>query len=69
MTIELTNRTDYADIYTIYTKDGKPIGTVEQRLAGRDVGTYFYPLTYKYGKRELRKIWGGFVRARYGYSD
>lgn len=56
MTVELINRTDYANIYGVYNGDGKPIGTVEQRLAGRDVGTYFYSLSGKYTKRDIRKF-------------
>lgn len=55
MKVERINMTDYANIYGVYDNDGKPIGTVEQRLAGRDVGTYCYSLTGKYTKRDIRK--------------
>lgn len=51
MTIELINQTDYANIYGLYTDAGKPIGTKEVRLAGRDCGTYYYS-------------WGTFSRAQ-----
>lgn len=55
MKVERINMTDYANIYGVYDNDGKPIGTVEQRLAGRDVGTYCYSLAGKYIKRDIRK--------------
>ena len=63
MKTELINTTDYANIYGIYNEDGKPIGTVEQRLAGRDVGTYFYSLSGRYTKRDIRRF---FKEAREG---
>ena len=53
---ELINATDYANIYGLYDDDGKPIGTMEVRLAGRDVGTYCYSLTGKYNKRDIRRL-------------
>lgn len=56
MTKELINQTDYANIYGIYDETGKAIGTVEVRLAGRDVGTYCYSLTGKYNKRDIRRF-------------
>ena len=55
MTVERINMTDYANIYGVYDSTGKPIGTVEERLAGRDVGTYCYSLSAKYTKRDIRK--------------
>jgi len=57
MKIELINQTNYANIYGVYEKSGKPIGTVEVRLAGRDVGTYCYSLSGKYTKRDIRKFY------------
>ena len=56
MTKELINRTDYANIYGLYDESGKPIGTMEQRLAGRDVGTHYYSLSRKYNKRDIRRL-------------
>jgi len=56
MTVELINMTDYANIYGVYENSGKPIGTVEVRLAGHDVGTYCYSLSGKYNKRDIRKF-------------
>ena len=45
MTIELINQTNYANIYCLYSDNGKPLGTKEVRLAGVDVGTYYYSLS------------------------
>ena len=56
MTVEMINMTDYANIYGIYDDSGKPVGTVEQRLAGRDVGTYAYTLSAKYTRRDIKRI-------------
>ena len=53
---ELINATDYANIWGLYDNDGKPIGTMEIRLAGRDVGTYCYSLVGKYNKRQIRQF-------------
>jgi len=49
--------TEYANIYGVYESSGKPVGTVEVRLAGRDVGTYFYSLSGKYTRRDIRKFY------------
>ena len=57
MKVELINQTNYANIYGIYETSGKPIGTVEVRLAGRDVGTYCYSLCGKYNKRDIRRFY------------
>lgn len=57
MKVELINQTNYANIYGIYEKSGKPIGTVEVRLAGRDVGTYCYSLVSKYNKSDIRRFY------------
>lgn len=53
---ELINQTHYANIFGLYDENGKPIGTMEVRLAGRDVGSYCYSLTGKYNKRDIRKM-------------
>ena len=50
------NETQYANIYGLYDDDGKLIGTMEVRLAGRDVGTYCYSNTGKYNKRDIRRL-------------
>lgn len=55
MKIEHINSTDYANIYCLYDNDGKPIGTKEVRLAGRDVGTYYYSLTSK-TRKQIRQL-------------
>ena len=57
MIVEKINETNYANIYGVYDETGKAIGTVEVRLAGRDCGTYCYSLSYKYSKRDIRKIY------------
>lgn len=57
MTKEIINQTNYADIYGIYEDSGKAIGTVEVRLAGRDVGTHCYSLSGKYSKRDIRRFY------------
>lgn len=57
MNVELINRTHYANIYGIYDADGKPVGTVEVRLAGRDVDTYCYSLCGKYTKKDIRRFY------------
>jgi hypothetical protein len=60
MKVELINQTNYANIYGIYEKNGKLIGTVEVRLAGRDVGTYCYSLCGKYNKRDIRRFYNAY---------
>lgn len=57
MTVERINMTDYANIYGVYDESGKPIGTVEVVLAGRNVGTFCYSLCGKYSKRDIRKFY------------
>ena len=56
MVKELINQTNYADIWGLYDESGKPIGTMEVRLAGRDWGTYCYSLVGKYNKRDIRRM-------------
>ena len=56
MTVERINMTDYANIYGIYDENGRPIGTIEERLAGRDVGTYAYTMSGKYTRRDIRRF-------------
>lgn len=60
MKVELINQTNYANIYGIYETSGKPIGTVEVRLAGRDVGTHCYSLVGKYNKRDIRRFYNAY---------
>ena len=57
MTVERINMTDYANIYGVYEDSGQPVGTVEVRLAGRDVGTYCYSLVGRYNKRDIRRFY------------
>lgn len=54
--VELINQTDYANIYGVYDEFGKAIGTVEERLAGIDVGTHCYSLKRRYTKNDIRKF-------------
>ena len=55
MEIKLLNQTDYANIYGI--GDGeKCIGTAEVRLAGRDVGIYFYTWDGRYTRKDIERI-------------
>lgn len=55
MTIEQINQTDYANIYCLYDRNGKPMGTKEVRLAGRNVETHFYSLTSK-TRKEVKRL-------------
>ena len=58
MTVERINCTDYANIYGVYDNTGKPIGTVEVKIAGWEAGKVFcYSLTGKYSKRDIRKFY------------
>ena len=52
----LINQTDYANIYGVYEDNGTPIGEVEERLAGRDVGTHYYSLTSRYKRSDIKRI-------------
>lgn len=56
MTIEKINATNYANIYGIYDKTGKAIGTVEVKLSGRDAGSYAYSLSGKYTRRDIMRM-------------
>lgn len=47
MKIEHINGTNNANIYCLYDNTGKPIGTKEVTLSGRDAGTHYYSLTSK----------------------
>ena len=53
---ELINQTHYADIYGLYTPAGAPIGTMEVVLAGRNTGTYYYTLSGKYTRSQIKKL-------------
>ena len=58
MTVEYLNGTDYARIYGVYDETGKPIGTVEHKIAGREAGkVYCYSLTGKYNKRDIKRFY------------
>lgn len=57
MTVELINQTTWANIYGIYDTAGRPIGTVEITLAGRNAGTYAYSLCGKYNKRDIMRFY------------
>ena len=53
---ELINQTNYANIYGLYTPAGDPIGTMEVVIAGRNVGTYYYSLSGKYTRAQIKKL-------------
>lgn len=53
---ELLNATDYANIYGLYDEGGAPIGEIEQILAGRYCGTYYYSLTSRYSRRDIKRL-------------
>ena len=55
MKIEKINSTNNANIYCLYDETGKPIGTKEVILSGRDAGTHFYSLTSK-TRAEVKKL-------------
>jgi tRNA A37 methylthiotransferase MiaB len=55
MKTELINQTNYANIYCLYSDQGKPIGTKEVVIAGRNVGAYYYSLTSK-TRAEVKKL-------------
>lgn len=58
MKVERINCTDYANIYGVYDSTGKPIGTVEVKIAGWEAGKVFcYSLTGKYNKRDIRRFY------------
>lgn len=56
MRVKQINATQYANIYGLYDEE-KIIGTVEIKIAGREAGkTFFYSLTGKYNKRDIRRF-------------
>lgn len=57
MEVKLVNQTNYANIYWVFDETGKVVGTVEQRLAGRDCRTYCKTWSGKYTSIDIRKIW------------
>jgi len=56
MTVEKIGATNYANIYGIYDSTGKVIGTAEIVLAGRYTGHYFYTLSGKHTRAQIKKI-------------
>ena len=56
MTVEQIGRTNYANIYGIYSPAGEVVGTAEIVLAGRYAGKYFYTLSGKYTRKQIEKI-------------
>lgn len=53
---ELVNATDYANLYGLYDASGAPVGMMEKRLGGCDMGTYYYSLTAKYSRSDIRRL-------------
>lgn len=57
MVTKLVNQTNYANIYHVCEDDGKVVGTVEQRLAGRDCGIHCRTWSGKYTNKDIRRYW------------
>ena len=64
MTVERINATNYANIYGVKDDTGRIVGTIEERLAGRDCGTYATVWAVGYTKRDIRKAFREY-RAQY----
>ena len=62
-TVARINETNYANIYGVKDSTGRIVGTVEDRLAGRDVGTYFTAWAAGYGKRDIRKAFTAYRKS------
>lgn len=62
MTVRLIKHTHIGSIYCIYDPAGRPIGQVEWKMAGPDVGQYFYSFDPKYKPARLRKIYRAAIR-------
>ena len=57
MQIKLLNCTNYANIYGVI-ENGKTVGTIELKLAGREAGKVFAETwSSKYTRRDIRKAW------------
>ena len=56
MLVERINETDFANIYGVYDNSGKVIGQIEEVLAGRYTGTYFYTLSGKYTRNDIKRF-------------
>ena len=53
---ELINQTHTANIYGLYNPAGAPIGTMEVILCGPHAGSYYYSLSGKYTKAQIKKL-------------
>lgn len=62
-TVARINETNYANMYGVKDSTGRIIGTIEERLAGRDVGTYFTAWAAGYGKRDIRKAFTAYRKS------
>lgn len=62
MVVRLLNQTNYADIYCIIDDAEKVVGTIENRLAGRDCGTYAATGSGRYNKRDIRRFYNQAVK-------
>ena len=55
--LTLGGASDYANIYKI-TQDGRTVGTIEIKLAGREAGKKFFnSWDGKHTKRDIRRIY------------
>ena len=55
-------RTDTAVLYVIQDQAGRPVGQVEWKMTGPDVGQHFYSLASGYRPAQLRKIFRSAVQ-------
>lgn len=58
----LVKRTGSAIIYVISDQTGRPVGQVEWKMTGPDVGQHFYSLASGYRPAQLRKIFRSAVQ-------
>lgn len=55
--VELINQTHTANIYGVYDKAGRPIGTIEIKLTGLDAGMHVYTLSGKHTRNDIKRIY------------
>lgn len=55
MSIEFITRADNTDVYAVYSRDGSPVGTVEEVLTGPNRGCYAYSLLKSYTREQIMR--------------
>lgn len=55
MNIKLVGMSDTANIYGVYSEDGKRIATIEQKLIGPYAGNHLRRLNTRYTRHEIMK--------------